>query len=107
PLWLHLGFKEGGHGRAVLAAILSLAGGFALRYGIVRVAPALLHQFPHVTGRDVETPLYQTWIGAALLALTVILAVVIPVLLTRTGALWAPQPPFAVCVPSLATPGAG
>jgi formate-dependent nitrite reductase membrane component NrfD len=83
PLWLHLGLKEPGYARASAAALSSLVGGFILRYGIVRVSPALLERYPHLTAADVEAPLWQSWEGKALVALTLVLAVLIPYVLRR------------------------
>jgi formate-dependent nitrite reductase membrane component NrfD len=83
PLWLHLGFQVPSEGRITAAAVSALVGGFILRYGIVRVAPALLYRFPHLTPNDVDVPLWHTWEGRALLAATLMLALLIPYVLRR------------------------
>lgn len=83
PLWLHLGLKTPSPGRVTAAALFALTGGFILRYGIVRVAPALLQRFPDITPSEVETPLWQSSVGLSLLAVTVVLAVLTPYVLAR------------------------
>jgi formate-dependent nitrite reductase membrane component NrfD len=107
PLVLHLGFAAphapagSASGRAMLAALCALAGGFLLRFGIVRVAPALLHQFPDITAADLEAPLWQSWLGKALLAGTLLLAMLIPWLLGRRWRLPGGQRLFAAGVSAL------
>jgi formate-dependent nitrite reductase membrane component NrfD len=76
PLALHLAMWTR------LAALFALAGGFLLRYGIVRVAPALLDELPNHSA-NLDSPLWPSPIGVALLALTVILAIGIPFILRR------------------------
>lgn len=81
PLWLHLGFDSANPQRVTAAAASALAGGFMLRFGIVRVAPALLKQFPYTTGGAV--PLESSAIGLGLVAVTLALGVTIPLVLRR------------------------
>jgi formate-dependent nitrite reductase membrane component NrfD len=83
PLWLHLGFKDASRARGTTAALCALIGGFILRFGMVRVGPALLHQFPNVTPAEVDVPLWETWAGKGLLIATLVLAVGIPYVLAR------------------------
>jgi formate-dependent nitrite reductase membrane component NrfD len=91
PLCLRLELKSPGDGRVPSAALSALAGGFILRYGIVRVGPALLESYPHLTAADVEAPLWQSWEGLALVAVTLALAVLIPWELRRKWKLSAGQ----------------
>jgi protein NrfD len=83
PLWLHLGLRTPSHGRVTVAALCALAGGFLLRFGIVQVAPALLHQYPTITPADIDSPLWHSWVGKALLGATVLLGLLIPYVLAR------------------------
>lgn len=73
--------------RVLAAALFTLAGGFMLRYGIVRVAPALLHAHSDVRPGDTETSLWQSVEGKVLLAGTILLAVLIPLILKRNWGL--------------------
>jgi protein NrfD len=80
PLGLHLtrGWKR-------LAAAFALAGGFLLRFGIVRMAPALLAELPrHREQMDtLDAPLWPSPVGIALVGLTAVLAVAIPLMLRK------------------------
>jgi formate-dependent nitrite reductase membrane component NrfD len=105
PLGLHLGLHEGdGGGRVTAAALFALAGGFLLRFGMVRVAPALLHAAAG-TEADLETPLWASWQGKVLIALTLALAVLIPYVLTRRWQLSIAQTAMAGVVSLLVTVG--
>jgi protein NrfD len=88
PLALHLGFERADNSRVTLAAWSALAGGFMLRFGIVNIAPALLHLLadqPRLSERldALQAPLYASWIGVAFILLTIVLAAAIPVLLRK------------------------
>ena len=109
PMVLHLGFDRANPTRVTAAAVSALVGGFFLRYGIVMVAPALLDAFPRDDPRDLarqldaigNTPLYQRWQGMVLIALTVGLACVIPLLLRTRWRLAAGPTALACCVSAL------
>lgn len=94
PLALHLR-RSSDRGGAVIASLCALAGGFLLRFGIVGVAPAVLHEFPHVTPGDTEGPLWESWAGKSLLAGTLLFAVLMPVILKRRWELRAGQTAIA------------
>ena len=101
PLGLHLF----GNRRVTLAALFGLAGGFMLRFGMVSIAPALLttmQQHPSDAARAFDLPLFVTLPGAALIALTLVLAVAIPLALRRQWRLPASQTGFACVVSALA-----
>jgi formate-dependent nitrite reductase membrane component NrfD len=83
PLVLHLGLGESSSWRMPAAAWSCLVGAFLLRYGIVQVPAELLSRFAGHAPEGLRDPLWQTWSGIALLALTVILAVTIPLVLRR------------------------
>ena len=87
PLFLHLGFRHAGAGRAMAAALLALVGGFLLRFGMVAIGPALLAVTPDAWEKALAVPLIQSWEGMALLVVTVVLALVIPFLLQRQWSL--------------------
>jgi protein NrfD len=82
PLWLHLGFKIPSEGRVTAAAVCALGGGFLLRFGIVRTAPAILHH-PDLTPDKVDVPLWQSPAGIGFLTATVVLAVLVPYVLAH------------------------
>lgn len=82
PLWLHLGFQSPSSERVMVAGLSALAGGFLLRFGMVRVAPALLQHFPDTTS-GADMPLGASTVGLGLLAATLALAVLIPLVLKR------------------------
>jgi formate-dependent nitrite reductase membrane component NrfD len=74
PLALHLTPEAPRGLRTTGAALLSLAGGFALRYGLLFAAPALLTHPPHMTSEDLHRPLWESQAGKILVALTLTLA---------------------------------
>jgi formate-dependent nitrite reductase membrane component NrfD len=96
PLLLHFAFEN----RATLAALFALAGGFLLRFGIVSIAPALLHLPAEQALDSVDQSLYSTWSGQGLLVLTVVLAGAIPVLLRKQWSLDA-GPTLLACIASV------
>jgi protein NrfD len=82
PLTLHFGLLPLGASRVTLAALFALAGGFLLRYGVVSLAPALLQPLDmHL--QSVNEPLAGSTPGIALIAVTVLLALAIPMGLHR------------------------
>jgi formate-dependent nitrite reductase membrane component NrfD len=83
PLGLHLGVGDVQSWRIQAAAASCLVGGFLLRYGIVRTPPELLAQFDGRYAEPSQSPLWQSWEGVALLILTLVLAVAIPLVLRR------------------------
>jgi protein NrfD len=109
PLWLHLGVGAHGAGRATAAALAALVGGFALRFGVVRVAPEVLERGHHhwqVTHRLPEVdPLWGGVVLAGLLAVTLALAVGIPWLLRQQWRLSARQTALAGLASLLVTVG--
>jgi formate-dependent nitrite reductase membrane component NrfD len=117
PLVLHMGVRhrpsalEANNGRIAAAAACALIGGFLLRFGIVRVAPALLHRYPYVSDGypyvpdAFDEPLWQSMTGKALVAGTLLLAVLIPVILTRQWRLSAFQSALAGLASLLAIAG--
>ncbi len=87
PLLLHLGFGQPGAVRVTAAAASTLAGGFILRFGIVSIAPALLHAAQRGELVVSEAALWRSWEGIALIALTLTLAVSMPLFLCRKWSL--------------------
>jgi protein NrfD len=79
PLLLHFGTEN----RATLAALFALVGGFLLRFGIINIAPALLHLPAEQSLDSLQRSLPSTWPGMGLLVLTVVLAFAIPALLRK------------------------
>jgi hypothetical protein len=86
------------------AAVSALVGGFALRYGIVNVAPQLLHLW-HGSARALEPTPWHVGVVWGLLSVTVLLAVAIPWLLRRQWQLSARQTALAGLVSVLVTAG--
>jgi protein NrfD len=106
PLTLHLGFGERAPQRVTAAAWFALAGGFMLRFGIVSIAPALLTMLndPRLAQerlKALDAPLYSSWTGVTLIALTVLLSCTIPVLLRKQWNQSAPRTALAWFVSSL------
>jgi protein NrfD len=106
PLTLHLGFGQPAPRRVTAAALFALAGGFMLRFGIVSIAPALLTMLndPRLARerlKELDAPLYSSWTGLTLIALTVLLSCTIPVLLRKQWKLSAPRTALACIVSSL------
>jgi formate-dependent nitrite reductase membrane component NrfD len=88
PLALHFFLNRLGSARVTLAAVFALVGGFLLRWGIVTIGPALLQvlEYRHEQGGSLDflhAPLVSTAAGSVLIALTVVLAIAIPVLLQK------------------------
>jgi formate-dependent nitrite reductase membrane component NrfD len=88
PLALHFFLGRLGSARVTLAAVFALIGGFLLRWGIVTIGPALLHVLErrHQHGDSLDflhAPLMTSLAGAVLIAVTVVLAVAIPLLLRK------------------------
>ncbi len=117
PLYLHLDLKtsplplpsprkgKGKLDRVIAAAFFALVGGFLLRFGIVRVAPALLQHYPHITAEEVEAPLWPSWAGISLVVVTLVLTVLIPFILTRKWQLSRGQTALAGLISLLGTTG--
>jgi protein NrfD len=83
PLALHLGFDRPATWRMPAAAGCALLGGFVLRYAIVMVAPSLLALGPEALPATGQGPLAHTVAGWVLLAVTLLLAVGMPLLLWK------------------------
>ena len=64
-----------------------LAGGFLLRFGMVRTAPVLLQHFSNLDPETLNYPLWQVTEGKVLIGLTVILALAIPVIVRQEWSL--------------------
>jgi formate-dependent nitrite reductase membrane component NrfD len=79
PLLLHFGSAD----RAKIAAGFALVGGFLLRFGIVNTAPALLRLPPEQALAVAGRLPYKSGAVLALMAVTIVLALGIPVLLRR------------------------
>ena len=110
PLVLHLGIGEPAPQRVTAAAWFALAGGFMLRFGIVTIAPALLTmlndpQLAQERLKALDAPLYSTWTGITLIALTVLLSCAIPMFLRKQWKLSAPRTALACVVSSLTVAG--
>src|SRR5262249_22792391 len=106
PLALHLGIGEPASQRMTAAAWFALTGGFMLRFGIVTIAPALLTmlnapQLAQERLKALDAPLYSTWTGITLIALTVLLSCAIPMFLQKQWKLSAPRTALACVVSSL------
>jgi len=83
PLALHLRVGTHEPHRILTGALCALVGGLALRVGILKTAPALLDRWPELTDGAPPGPLWQSFAGIGLLAMTVVLAVAIPWVLRR------------------------
>jgi protein NrfD len=109
PLLLHFGLGGAGRSRATIAALFSLAGGFLLRLGMVTIGPALTPILLNlVVKRELDSlsaPLYYSWPGMMLIALTLILAGMIPVVLRKQWGLSAGRTALACIVSSLTIAG--
>jgi protein NrfD len=109
PLWLHRGLTAHDPGRVKAAALAALVGGFALRFGVVRVAPELLERgddYWRATYRVLAPdPLWGGAVLAGLLALTLALAVAIPWILRRQWRLSGRQTALAGLASLLVTAG--
>ena len=110
PLALHLGIGEPAPQRVTAAAWFALAGGFMLRFGIVTIAPALLTmlndpQLAQERLKALDAPLYSSWTGVTLIALTVLLSCAIPVFLRKQWKLSVPRTAMACIVSSLTIAG--
>jgi protein NrfD len=101
PLLLHFGTDQG----AVLAAWFALLGGFLLRFGIINVAPALLHLPAERSLESLNRSLPSTWPGQGLLVLTIVLAFAIPALLRKQWGLKAGSTALACFASVLVTAG--
>ena len=109
PLTLHLGLEEPAPPRVTAAACFALVGGFMLRFGIISIAPALLTilndpdpRLAQERLKALDAPLYSSWTGVFLIALTVLLSCTIPVILRKQWKLSAPRTALACIVSSLA-----
>jgi len=91
PLVLHVGLGETASWRIPAAALSSLVGGFLLRFGVIRTPAELLATYDGHPPEIPAVPLWQTWQGVALLAVTVILAVAVPLAIRRVWRLSAGQ----------------
>jgi formate-dependent nitrite reductase membrane component NrfD len=106
PLVLHLFLDRLGSVRVTPAALLALAGGFLLRFGIVNIGPALLRLDPDGLVRGEQgAPLASTAAGMTLIGLTGILALTIPWLLRRHWSLSVRATGLAAVVSALALAG--
>jgi hypothetical protein len=85
PLALHLLPGLGRGVRATLAAVLVLAGGFLMRYGVVNTPPALLALGSDALAVNWDEPLWSFWQGQALLVGTIVLGAVLAVALHLRG----------------------
>jgi formate-dependent nitrite reductase membrane component NrfD len=83
PLWLHLYADVYHPTRITAAAVLALAGGFTLRLGLLKTAPALLDRWPTLTRGELPAPLWQSAAGVVLIVGTLALAIAIPWTLKR------------------------
>jgi protein NrfD len=99
PLWLHLKHDPR---RLAAASVCALAGGFALRYGLLKTAPALLEQFPQQLAHLSHIPWWQRPPIVGLLIVTLILAVGIPLYLKRQWQLTGGQAALAWLASALA-----
>jgi Ni/Fe-hydrogenase subunit HybB-like protein len=77
PLALHLTPEAPEGFRVSTAALLALAGGFALRYGLVFAAPQLLAHPPQMTPEDLQRPLWESQLGKILVAFTLTVALLL------------------------------
>jgi formate-dependent nitrite reductase membrane component NrfD len=84
PLALHLGVGAHQPLRIAAASVCALVGGFALRYGLLKAAPALLDMGPPVLLQaSAAGALWLSITGIGLLLVTLLLAVLIPWVLKR------------------------
>jgi protein NrfD len=105
PLVLHLSLGETPNWRLPAAAWSALVGGFLLRFGTVKTPGEILAQFRGHSPPVTPAPLWHTWEGVGLLALTAILALVIPLALRWHWRLTARQTTLAGLVSVLALIG--
>jgi hypothetical protein len=84
PLALHLGLLGAGRPRVRAAVVCALLGGLVLRYAVVMTPSEMLAR-GSVGSRSLPA-LSETWEGMALVAGVMVLAVLVPVVLLRSGA---------------------
>jgi protein NrfD len=97
PLLLHLGVGSHEPRRMMAAAGCALAGGFALRAGLLKTAPALLDRWREWASETPPGPLWQSAAGIGLLVVTLALAVAIPWIVRQQWNLTGRQTALAGC----------